>query len=148
MLLNKKLLIIILGLVIVSGMLIYILNDNSFTNLFDYIFTTIHSDPTGFVYYYTTNDIYADSIAKFKDDLIFIQSFQQSLGIPVDGYEVTDLKVFKEMFFKGHGQLCIFSPDQIIKVNGIILNKTELYTVHPHLVDYFFELFGINDIRP
>lgn len=127
--------------VIVLG--IYILYDYSFTNIFNSIFTNIHSDVVGYHLEYTTNHIYADSIDNFKDDLIVIQSQQGFLGIPVDGYDVTDLKTFKEMFFKGYGKLCIFSPDQQIKVNGLIVNNTDLYTVHPNLVDYFFELFGI-----
>ena len=144
LLLNLKFLAVF---VIVLGIFIYILYDYNFTNISSYIFTTIHSDALGWDYFYTTNNIYADSINKFKDDLICIQGFQNTLGTPVDGYDVTDLRVFKEMFFKGHGQLCIFSPDRIIKVNGIIVNNTELYTVHPNLVNYFFELFGINNLR-
>ena len=148
MLLNKniKILIIIL-LLLITILSIFIYNDYSFTNLYYNIFTTIHCDPSGYNFYYKTNTIYADSISKFKDDLICIQSFQQKLATPVNGYEITDLKTFKEMFFQGYGQLCIFSPDQIIKVNGLIVNNKELYTVDPHLVNYFFELFGIDDLR-
>jgi hypothetical protein len=143
---NIRILIIILSLIIII-LSIFIYNDYSFTNLYDNIFTTIHCDPSGLNFYYITNNIYADSIDNFKDDLICIQSFQGALGTPVDGYEVTDLRVFKEMFFKGEGQLCIFSPDQNIKVNGIMLNnKTDLYTVHPNLVHHFFDLFGIDNI--
>jgi hypothetical protein len=148
MLLNKniKILIIILSLITILSIFIY--NVYSFTNLYFNYFTTIHChcDPVGYDYFYTTNTIYADSIDNFKDDLICVQSFQESLGTPVNGYDVTNIKVFKEMFFKGEGKLCIFSPDRIIKVNGIILNNAELHTVHPNLVDYIFELFGINNI--
>ena len=133
--------------VIVLGIFIYILNDYSFTNISSYIFTTIHSDALGAHYIYITNNIFADSISNFKDDLIVIQSHQTSLGTPVNGYEITDLRLFKEFFFKGDGKLCIFSPDHIIKVNGLIVNNTDLYTVHPNLVLYFFDLFGIDLLR-
>jgi len=148
MLLNKniKILIIILSLFTILSIFIY--NDYSFTNLYGKIFATIHCDPLGYHLHYTTSDIYHPSIEKLKDDLIAIQAFQGTLGTPVDGFEVTDLRIFKEMYFKGEGKLCIFSLDQNIRVNGIIVNNSELYTVHPNLVNYFFDLFGINDMQP
>lgn len=147
MLLNKiiKILIIIFSLITILNIFIY--NDYSFTNLYDNIFTTINCDALGYIYDYKTHDIYHDSIEQFKDDLICIQSFQDRLGTPANGYDVTNLKSFKEMFFQGYGKLCIFSPDQVIKVNGIIVNNTDLFTVHPDLVNYFFDLFGIDNLR-
>ena len=148
MLLNKNLKILIIILSLITILSIFIYNDYSFTNLYGNIFTTIHCDPLGYHFHYTTSDIYDDSIVKLKDDLIAIQSYQGTLGTPVNGFEVTDLRIFKEMFFKGHGKLCIFSLDQNIRVNGIIVNNSELYTVDPNLVHYFFDLFGINDMQP
>jgi hypothetical protein len=144
MLLNKniKILIIILSLITILSIFIY--NDYSFTNLYYNIFTTIHCDPSGYIIHYTSNTIYADSIDQFKDDLICIQSFQGTLGTPVNGFEVTELRIYKEMFFKEHGQLCIFSLEQNLRVNGIIVNNAELYTVHPDLIHSFFDLFGID----
>jgi hypothetical protein len=123
----KKLLLNLLFLsvfVIVLGIFIYILNDNSFTNISSYIFTTIHCDPI--------NDV-------FKDQLIILQSFHDYLVVPVDGYDIVDEDVFMDMFKNRSGKLgliqcstnvtgglsfkgpCVYT----IKVNNII------HTVHP-----------------
>jgi hypothetical protein len=140
---NIKILIIILGLITILSIFIYNLNDDSFTNLHNYIFRTIYSDVVGYHFDFITNDFYTCTVDKFRDDLICIQSLQDTLGTPNDGYEIKEYRLFKEMFFKGHGKLCIFSPDQINKVNGLIINNVILHTVDPVVVDEFLELFNI-----
>jgi len=114
--------------VIVLGLFIYNLNGNSFTNIYNYIFTTIH----------------CDALEEFKDQLIILQSFQDYLVIPCDGYDIENKDVFLDMFDNKSGKLgyirCSDAPagQYFIEVN----NKT--YSVHPYLVDIIFERFGIN----
>jgi hypothetical protein len=147
--LNKKIswvkfIIVSLVTVIISGIFIYNIDDDSFTNFYNSIFTTIYCDAAGIDYTYVSNTVYVDQVVKFRDDLICIHSFQHLLNNPVEAYEITDFTLYRDMLFKGDGKLCIFTPDQIIIVNGLIVNNTDLYTVHPDLVFKLFDLFGID----
>jgi hypothetical protein len=132
MFLNKNK-IIILGLVIVLGIFIYILNDNSFTSFS--IFTNIYCENEEFI-----------------DHLIILQSVHDYLVVPINGYDIVNEDVFLDMFFNRSGKLGYIQCSDgaasqwfkgpvvyFIEVNNII------HTVHPYLFDLLFEMFRIND---
>ena len=130
-------LVVLLVLVSVLGIFIFYINDISFPNLFQYIFTTINCDPLD---------------DEFKDHLIILQSFHGKLMVPLNGYDIVDKDVFLDMFNNKSGALGISQcSNGISKLNPkepvvyIIEVKNKIYTVHPYLVDLIFEMFGIND---
>jgi len=137
MLKNLKLIIVGLVTVIILGIFIYNLSDNSFTNFSKYIFTSIYCDPLD---------------DEFKDQLIILQSCHDYLVAPINGYDIVNEEVFLDMFNNRSGKLGYIQCSngmggQWFKgpvVYTIEVNKI-IYTVHPYLVDIIFEIFRIND---
>jgi hypothetical protein len=125
---NLKLIIVGLVTVIILGIFIYNLSDNSFTNIFNYIFTTIHCDEK----------------AEYKDFLIIIQSFHDSLVVPVDGYDIVNEDVFLDMYDNQSGKIGFIEYGKNKKGMYFIEVNKKVHTVHPYLVDIIFERFGIN----
>lgn len=123
----KKLFLFLFFLAVLS-IFIYILNDYIFTIISNYFFTTIH----------------CDALEVLKDQLIILQSFQDKLGVPSDGYDIVNDNVFLDMFDNRSGTLgFVQCKDSKTGVYFIEVNN-KIYTVHPYLVDIIFERFGIN----
>jgi len=137
MLKNLKLIIVSLVTVIILGIFIYNLSDNSFTNFSKYIFTSIYCDPLD---------------EELIDHLIILQSYQDLLVTPINGYDIVDKDVFLDMFFNRSGKIGFIPCSDGISGQGfkgpvvyvIEVNKI-IHTVHPYLVDILFEMFRIND---
>lgn len=115
--LNKKInSLIVVIVVVIFGVLLYTLYNN--INIFAFCFTTV----------------YCETSVSDLAWLSTLEMLQYIIGVPNNGYDITNFSVFVNMLILG--KLCI-APVNGIFLNCIIINNI-LYTVDPKLMYFLF----------